>query len=81
MTKDEIKQRARAALARTLKVNPDEISDTASQVDFSRWDSVHHMNVVLALENDFGIEFEDAELPNLTSLPSLVDAIAKHTVA
>ena len=36
------------------------------------------MNVVLALENDFNIEFTDAELPTLTSLPMLVGAIEKH---
>jgi acyl carrier protein len=81
MSKDEIKERARAVLARTLKVSPDAISDTASQTQLSQWDSVHHMNVVLALENDFGIEFDDTELPTLTSLPLLVAAIEKHTGA
>ena len=80
MTKDEIKARARAALAKALKVAPETIADNASQMDLSEWDSVRHMNVVLALENDFGIEFEDAELPTLTSLPLLVTAIEKHTI-
>ena len=79
MNKDEIKDRVRAALARALKTNPDAIVDNASQMELSEWDSVRHMNVVLALENDFGIEFEDAELPTLTSLPLLVAAIEKHT--
>jgi acyl carrier protein len=78
MTNDEIKTRARAALARALKVPPENISDNASQMDLSQWDSVRHMNVVLALENDFDIEFADAELPTLTSLPTLVAAIEKH---
>jgi acyl carrier protein len=78
MTQDEIKNRARTALARTLKVAPESISDTASQMDLSQWDSVRHMNVVLALENDFDIEFDDAELPKLTSLPLMVAAIEKH---
>ena len=78
MTKEEIKDRARAALAKALKVKPETIADTASQMDLSDWDSVRHMNVVLALENDFDIEFTDAELPNLTSLPMLVAAIEKH---
>jgi acyl carrier protein len=78
MTKEEIKERARAALAKTLKVPPETISDNASQVDLSQWDSVRHMNVVLAVENDFDIEFSDAELPTLTSLPLLVAAIEKH---
>jgi len=81
MSKDEIKERARSVLARTLKVSPETISDTASQTQLSQWDSVHHMNVVLALENDFGIEFDAGELPNLTSLPLLVAAIEKHTGA
>jgi acyl carrier protein len=81
MTKDEIRTRARAALAKALKTAPERIADTASQMDLSGWDSVHHMNVVIALENDFGIEFDDAELPTLTSLPLLVAAIEKHTAA
>jgi acyl carrier protein len=81
MTKEEIKIRARATLAKALRVAPETIPENASQLDLSEWDSVHHMNVVLALENDFGIEFEDAELPTLTSLPLLVAAIEKHTAA
>ena len=81
MTRNEIKERARGILARVLKVNPESISDNASQLDLSEWDSVRHMNVVLGLENDFDIEFEDAELPKLTSLPMLIDAVEKHTAS
>ncbi len=78
MTKDEIKLRARAALAKALKVAPETITDNASQEDLSAWDSVRHMNVVLALENDFDIEFDDEELPKMTSLNALVAAIERH---
>jgi len=81
MTKDEIKERARMALAQALKADPQTIADHASQSDLSAWDSVRHMNVVIALENEFGIEFADAELPALTSLPLLVAAIERHTAA
>ena len=79
MTKDEIRDRVRAVLARVLKSDPAAIADNASQMELSEWDSVRHMNVVLALENDFGIEFTDAELQKLTSLPLLVAAIQEHT--
>jgi len=78
MTNEEIKLRARAALARALKVPPEVIPDDASQLNLSDWDSVHHMNVVLALENDFDIEFDDDELSAMTSLPLLVTAIERH---
>ncbi len=78
MSKDEIKDRTRAVLARALKVDPQSVADDASQMDLTQWDSVRHMNVVLAIESDFEIEFEDAELPTLTSLPMLVAAIEKR---
>jgi len=64
-----------------LKMAPESIPENASKLDLSAWDSVHHMNVVLALENDFGIEFSDAELPTLTSMPLIIAAIEKHTAA
>ena len=75
MTNDEIRSRARVALARVLKVPPETIGENASQADLSDWDSVRHMNVVLALENEFNIQFADSELPSLTSLPLLVAAV------
>lgn len=78
MNKEEINQRVRAVLANALKVDPGAISETASQTDLSQWDSVRHMNVVLAVENDFDIQFDDAELPKLTSLPFIVAAVEKH---
>jgi len=81
VTNDEIKSRARAALAQVLKVPAEKIADDASQMNLSEWDSVRHMNVVLALENDFGIEFGDGELINLTSLALMVASIEKHIAA
>jgi acyl carrier protein len=81
MTTDEIKNRARNALAKALKTDPATISDNASQMDLSAWDSVRHMNVVLALENEFEIEFDDSELPKLTSLPLMVAAIEKRVTS
>ncbi len=78
MTTEEIKTRARATLARALKMDPNAIAENASQMNLTAWDSVHHMNVVLALENEFEIEFTDSELPKLNSLPLMVAAIEKH---
>lgn len=78
ISNQDIKSRAKSVLARTMKVNPDELKDDVAQQDLSDWDSVHHMNVVLGLENEFDIEFEDRELPMLTSLPAIVDSIQRH---
>jgi acyl carrier protein len=74
----EIKDRAKLVLAKTMKLNPEELGDQVGQEDLSNWDSVHHMNVVLGLENEFDIEFLDSELSTLTSLPAIVSVVKSH---
>jgi acyl carrier protein len=74
----EIKDRAKAVLAKTMKVNPNDLKDDIAQQDISEWDSVHHMNVVVGLENEFDIEFLDSDLPTLTSIPAIVAAIQRY---
>jgi acyl carrier protein len=32
------------------------------------WDSVMHLNLILALEAEFGVRFSTAEIPQLTSI-------------
>jgi acyl carrier protein len=78
MSTDETTERVRAILARALKIDVKSIPHDASQTNLSEWDSVRHMNVVIGLENEFEIEFDDAELPGLTSVPLLVAAVQKH---
>ena len=79
MNHDDIKSRARTTLAKALKVPLDSIADDASQIQFANWDSLKHMNVVLALENEFDLEFDDSELPTLTSLETIISAIKKRS--
>lgn len=78
MDKLEIARRVRGLLAQALMVDPAAIPDHAAQVDLADWDSTAHMTLVTALENEFDIEFDYAELPTLTSLPLLVAAVEKH---
>ena len=81
MSADETTDRVRIVLARALKIDPKAIAADASQTNLSEWDSVRHMNVIIGLENEFGIEFEDAELPGLTSVSLLVAAVRRRTAA
>jgi acyl carrier protein len=35
------------------------------------WDSVVHLNLILALESEFGVRFATAEIPQLNSVGKL----------
>lgn len=78
MTKEEIRTRVKIVLTKVLKIDIETITDDISQMELSDWDSVRHMNVILALENEFDIEFDDAELPKLTSLFIIVESIYRQ---
>ncbi len=79
MSSENITNRTRSILARVLNVDPSEISDDASTLNLSAWDSLRHMNVILSLENEFEIEFRDEEIQKLHSLDLLIQSIRAHT--
>ncbi len=45
------------------KVRPDSSPDT-----IETWDSLHHLNFVLALEQEFGLQFTPEEIEQLLSV-------------
>lgn len=39
------------------------------------WDSLRHIEIMFALEDEFGIEFSEEELASLESVAKIVDAV------
>ncbi len=50
-----------------LKVDPGAIGPDSSNDTIAAWDSLKHMNLVLALEEEFGVSIPDEEAANITS--------------
>jgi acyl carrier protein len=64
-----------ATMAKVLKVPLQEISPDVSRKNFATWDSLKHMNLMLALEDEFQIEFSDREIAEIDSLAALVNCV------
>lgn len=64
----------REILSSVLGVPADQISEVASMDDVERWDSLAQMNLVLALEEEFGIVIPDDEVGSMVTVP-LIDAL------
>lgn len=43
------------------------ITDDASSDNIDNWDSLRHLNLILALEEEFGISIPDEEVGNLVN--------------
>lgn len=54
-------------LATILQVDKGQISEQSNVDNLKNWDSVNHMHLVVALEEEFGVEFQDDEAVQLIS--------------
>lgn len=59
--------RLKSIISTILEVDIGEIGEDASGDTIERWDSLRHMNLVLALEDEFGVSIPDGEAADITS--------------
>ncbi|MGF1498608.1 MAG: acyl carrier protein [Elainellaceae cyanobacterium] len=51
------------------------VEDNTSAKDVSGWDSMAHINLVLGVEQEFGIKFKTSEVAQLSNVGEFVDLI------
>ena len=51
------------------------ISDDAEPLEIDQWDSINHLQLIVALEEEFEIKFSDDELTELLNLPLINNII------
>ncbi len=68
----------RQTMAAIFEMEEASIPEDASPENISKWDSLHHMNLIVALEGAFDIQFADEEVMARPSLASLAAAIDRH---
>lgn len=75
-------EKLKTVVATVLSVDVSRIDANASSDTIESWDSLRHMNLVLALEDEFGVSLPDEDAANATSYPLLVlvlqDLLQKH---
>ena len=55
-------------VANALEIPVEEVSDETSMTTVQNWDSLRHINLVLALELEFGVKFNTSEIMLINSL-------------
>jgi acyl carrier protein len=63
MENTEIKQ----VMSAVFEVPIESIADDASSDNIENWDSLRHLNLILALEEEFGVSIPDEEVGNLVN--------------
>jgi acyl carrier protein len=72
--------RLREVVGSMLELDPAQVDDTTSTDTVPSWDSVRHMNLVIALEQAFGITVPDEDVADMTSFP-IIRAVVEEQLA
>lgn len=64
---DNVKSKIYGLMSNVFEIQESEISDDSSIDSIESWDSIRHLNLILALEEEFGITIPDEEVGNLVN--------------
>ena len=76
---DEILARVRRVASDVFNVPAEKIGPDASPDTLEQWDSLQHLNFVLALEHEFSVEFQPEDVEQMLSI-ELVTMITGETM-
>lgn len=73
----DIGGRVRETLARVFKLSAVEAGDLCMGLH-PLWDSMGHMQLIMALEKEFGLRFPTYEIAELLSTEAIIKAVERH---
>lgn len=71
-----MEQEIKKVMGTILGKNIEEIGNDASPDTIQEWDSLKHMNLIIALEEEFNVEFSDEEIGEITSFQKIFEVIS-----
>lgn len=75
-TNNEVFEKVRTVLAQALKVEAGEISSDTAFGDLPQWDSMGHMEVMILLEEHFGVEINAETISELISVQAIYEHVS-----
>jgi acyl carrier protein len=77
MTRDDIVRSLTSIFHEVLDDPAIELSDHMAAKDIAAWDSLNHVNLVIAAEQEFRIRFSTSDIARIANVGEFVDAIAR----
>mgnify|MGYP005635042501 CR=1 FL=1 len=60
-----MENRIKKVMSDVFNIDIESINNDSSPDNIENWDSLKHMNLIVALEEEFDIEFDDNDIENL----------------
>jgi len=77
MSNEVVPSSVRELLADIFEISPEQVTQELSMDTLDTWDSFRHLQVILALEGQYGVQFDPQRIPELTSVALLQAELEK----
>ena len=67
-----VEERIRNVMSAVFDMPVDEIDEYSSPDNIESWDSINHMKIVIALEEEFNVQFTDDEITELINMKLII---------
>jgi acyl carrier protein len=71
----ELTEKVRGIMARVFGTEAEKITVDASPDKIETWDSLGHMNLIVALEEELGIRFNDDQTVNMQNFKLVIEEV------
>ena len=79
MTREEVFEKLNTALRDNFDDDGINLTDSTSSADIEDWDSLEQINLVVAIQDAFGIKFNIDEVNAMKNVGEMADAILEKT--
>ena len=79
MSEKSISEKVKDIIVEQLGVTPEQVTETASFIEDLGADSLDTVELVMAFEEEFGVEVPDEDAEKLQTVGNVVDYIEKKT--
>lgn len=77
MTREELYDRLNAVFREVFDDEDITVNDATTAEDIEDWDSLEHINLVAAIEQEFGMKFTMGQVVTMKNVGEMVDIILK----
>ena len=70
-----MKERVSSIISEIMKWPINKINEDSSPEDIDTWDSLNQINLVLALEEEFGVRFSGDQIVQMLSVRSIIETL------